>query len=148
MSGSGALMVGRAYHVTFLPRVLRDNPLICHLEALSATLAIKLWAPQFVHQLLHLFCNNQATVTIFQAGWGKDAFLHACARDIWQTCVQWDITLAVGHIPGAHLQETVDALSQYHLGPTYRDMVSSLISDKGISVYQVPDHLFTLSDDV
>ena len=81
-------MVGRAYHVTFLPRVLRDNPLICHLEALSATLAIKLWAPQFVHQLLHLFCNNQATVTIFQAGQGKDAFLQACARDIWQTCAQ------------------------------------------------------------
>ena len=68
MSGCGALTVGRDYHTTFPSRVLWDNPLICHLEALNATLAIKLWAPQFVHhQLIHLFCDNQATVTIFQA---------------------------------------------------------------------------------
>ena len=78
MSGCGALTAGRAYHATFPPRVLRDNPLICHIEALNATLDIKLWTTQFAHQLLHLFCDNQATVTIFQASWGKDAFLQAC----------------------------------------------------------------------
>ena len=148
MSGCGALTVGRAYHTIFPPRVLRDNTLICHLEALNAALAIKLWAPHYMHQLIHLFCDNQATVTIFQAGWGKDAFFQACTRDIWQTCVQWVITLAVGHIPGGHLQETADALSRYHLGQPYQDRVSSLIIDKGISHHSVPDHLFTLSDEV
>ena len=109
-------------------------------------LAIKLWPPQFVHQLVHLFCDNQAAITIFQARPGKDAFFRACARVIWQTCVQWDITFAVSHIPSAHLQETADSLSRFHLGQPYRDRVSSLIADKSISPH--PDHLFTLSDDV
>ena len=93
MSGCGALTVGRAYHTTFFTsRVLWDNPFICHLEALNAALAIKLWAPQFVHQLIHLFCDNQAAVTIFQAGQGKDAFLQACSRDMADVH-------AVGHHP-------------------------------------------------
>ena len=83
MFGCGALTAGRAYHTTFLPRVLWDNALISHLEALNATLAIKLWAPQFAHQLIHLFCDNHAAVTIFQARWGKDAFLQVCTREIW-----------------------------------------------------------------
>ena len=109
---------------------------------------MKLWAPQLAHQLLCLFCDNQAAVTIFQVSRGKDLFLQACARDIWQRCAQWDITLAVGHILGPYLQETADALSRYHLGPTYRDRVFSLLKDKSISVHLVPDHLFTLSDDV
>ena len=148
MSACGAIKVGRAYHATFPPRVLRDNPFICQLEALNAALAIKLWAPQFMYQLIHLFCDNQAAVTIFQACRGKDAFLQTCAREIWQTCTQWDITLTVSHIPGAHLQETANALSRYHLGQPYQDRVSSLIADKGISLHSVPDHLFTLSDDV
>ena len=68
MSGCGALTAGRTYHATFLPMVLQGNLPICHLETLNATLAIKLWAPQFDHQLLHLFCNNQAAVSIFQVG--------------------------------------------------------------------------------
>ena len=142
MSGCGALIVGRAYHATFPPRVLQDNPLICHLETLNATLAIKLWAPQFVHHLIHLFCDKQAAITIFQA------FLQAFPRDIWLTCGQRDITLAVGNIPGAHLQETADTLNCYHLDQPYQDRVSSLIADKGISLHSVPNHLFTFSDDV
>ena len=134
MSCHRALMASRAYHATFPPRVLWDNPLICHPKALKVALAIKWWAPQFVHQLFHLVCDNHAAV--FQADWGKDAFLQGCAaRDIWQTCAQWDITFTVSHILGAHLQETADTLSQYHLGPAYRDRVASLISDKGVSLH-------------
>ena len=41
MSNCRALTADRAYHATFPPRVLRDNnPLICHLEALNATLGL------------------------------------------------------------------------------------------------------------
>ena len=42
MSSGRALTVGKAYHTTFPPRELRDNPLICHLDALNDALAIKL----------------------------------------------------------------------------------------------------------
>ena len=106
MSGCRARTAGRAYYAPFPARVLRANHNICHSKALNATLAIKLWAPQFAHQLLNLFCDNQATVTIFQVNRGKYSFLQACTRDIWQMCEQWNITLAVGLIPGVSLQET------------------------------------------
>ena len=120
MPGCGDLTVGRAYHATFPSRVLPDKPLMCHLEALNAALA-----PHFVHQLIHLYCDNQAAVNIFQAGRGKDDFLQAYLRDIWQMCAQWDISFAVGHIPCAYLQKSADALSCYHLGQPYQDRVSS-----------------------
>ena len=68
MIGCRALTSGRVYHATFPPRVLRGNPPICNLEALNTTLAIKLWAPQLILQLLHVFCDNQAAVIIYQAG--------------------------------------------------------------------------------
>ena len=111
-------------------------------------MAIKLWSTQFAKQLLHLFCDNKAAVTIFQAGRGKDPFLQAGTRDIWQTCAQWDITLAVSHMPGELLQDTADALSRYHLGQIFQDRVSSLLNDKGMSLQPVPDHLFTLSNSI
>ena len=134
MSGCRALTADRTYHATFSPRVLWADPPISHLGPLNTALAIKMWAPQFAHQLLHLFCDSQAAVTIFQAGRGKDSFLQACARDICQECSQCDITLAVDHILGADLQETADALSRYHLGPTYMDRVSSLLTYRSISL--------------
>ena len=61
---------------------------------------------------------------------------------------QWDITLAVDHIQGASLQETDDALSRYHLGSPYMDMLYLLLTDKGVSLHPIPAHLFTLSNDV
>ena len=126
----------------------RGNPPICHLGTLNDALAIKLWDPQLIHQLLHLFCDNKVVVIIFQAGSGKDPFLKDCAMAIWQTCTQWDTTLVFRHILGASLQDTADTISRYNLGPTYRDRVSSLLKDKGIYLHPVPGHLFTLSDDV
>ena len=62
-------------------------------------------------------------------------------------CMSGCGALTAGRAYLASLQDTDDALSQYHLGPTYRDRVSSLIKDKGISFHPVRDHLFTLSDE-
>ena len=55
-------------------------------------------------------------MAIFQVGRGRDAFIQACAREVWLTCAAWDITLAVGHVAGTMLEATADALSRFHLG--------------------------------
>ena len=58
----------------------------------------------------------------------------------------WDITPAVGHILGVNLTATANTLTRWHLGTIYRDRVSTLVKDKGITLYPVPGELFTLSN--
>ena len=79
-------------------------------------MAVKVWAPHFRGQLVHLFSDNATAVAIFQAGNGRDDFIQACSRELWLTCATWDITLAVGYVPGTSLKDTADALSRWHLG--------------------------------
>ena len=55
--------------------------------------AVKVLAPMFTRQLVHLFSDNTTAVTIFQVGKGRDAFIQAYAREIWLTCTAWNITL-------------------------------------------------------
>ena len=78
-------------------------------------MAVKVWAPHFRGQLVHLFFDNATVVAIFQAGRGRDDFIQAYARELWLTCNAWDITLAVGHVPGTSLEDTADALSHLHI---------------------------------
>ena len=75
-----------AYHSLFPTQILQKDLSICHLKALNATVAIKMWAPKYVNRLVHLFPDNTTAVAIFQAGRWKDYFLKAYAREIWLHC--------------------------------------------------------------
>ena len=102
------------------PHILHQNLSICHLEALNALVAVKVWSPHFKGQFVHLFSDNATVVAIFQAGKGWNAFIQACVRELWLTCTAWYITLAVGHVPGTSLEATSDALSCWHMGHLIR----------------------------
>ena len=52
--------------------IAHKNHSIGQLKALNAVVAIKVWAPTFTNQLVHLFSDNSTAVAIFQAGRGKD----------------------------------------------------------------------------
>ena len=112
-------------------------------------ITVKVWAPTFARQLVHLFSDNTTAMVIFQVGKGRDAFIQACAREIWLTCAAWDITLAVGHVSGASLLDmcTTDVLSCWHLGPLYRSTVDVLLTSHNITYVEVPEELFQLSQD-
>ena len=97
---------------------------------------------------MHLFSDNASAVSIFQVGQGRDAFLQHSARDIRLTCDKWDIFLAIGHIPGKQLKDTADALSRWHLSSMYKERVTKLVSGRDIIMYQVPDGVFNLSNEV
>ena len=134
--------------IRFSPtHILHQNLSICHLEALNALVAVKVWAPHVKGQLVHLFSDNATAVDIFQAGKGMDAFIQACSREIWLTCAAWDITLAVGHVPGTSLEDTADALSRWHMGHPYQEQVDRLLAYH-IRCIPVPDHLFHLAQDL
>ena len=105
-------------------------------------------ASHFRGHLVHLFTDNATAVAIFQAGMGRDDFIHACARELWLICVAGDITLAMGHVPGLLLEDTADTLSHWHLGHTYQLRVDRLLACHNISCISVPDQLFELAQDL
>ena len=143
-SGCGAVTSDQAYHRVFPPQILHQNLPICHLEALNAVVALKVWAHMFSGHLVHLFSVNTTSVAIFQVGRSRDAFIQACTRGIWLTCATWDITLAVGHISGASLEGTADALSRWHLGQPYQARVDRLLATHAISCISVHCEFFHL----
>ena len=60
----------------------------------------------------------------------------------------WDITLAVGHVPGETLTLTADVLSHYHLGKIIRDRVDVVLKAKRIICIPLSHYLFHLSNDL
>ena len=104
--------------------------------------------PIFTKQVVHLFSDNSMAVAIFQAAKGKDIFIQSCAREIWLICASWDVTMGVGHIPGASISHTVDALSCWRMGQSYKDNIEALLLDNDISCIYVPDELFQLFNDL
>ena len=147
-TGCGAVFDSHAYHDLLTSSVLQASPLICHLEALNAAVALKLWNPILSHRRVHLFCDNAAAVCIFQVGESHDPFLQRYARDIWLTYATWDIALAISHIPGERLRHTADALSRYHLGAVYRKRVHHLEVDSHFKFHNVLDSLFFLPTNI
>ena len=94
---------------------------------------------------MHLYCDNEMAVNIFQAGHGKDTFIQACTRPLWFICATHYITLAVGHIAGEHFTSSAAALSRWHMGQHYKDRVNMLIQDKGVNIVNVPSDAFEIS---
>ena len=77
-TGCWAINEREAYHIHFPAHILQQTLSTCHLEALNAKVALKLWAPKLATQVVHLFCDNATVMAIFQAGRGRDPFLQAC----------------------------------------------------------------------
>ena len=105
------------YHTTFPPHMLDQWHPICELEeALNASMAIKLWAPNLAGRKVRLYSDSSMAVDIIQAGKGRNGHIQACAREIWLLCALHDIILTCMYTSGDSLVSTADALSKYHLG--------------------------------
>ena len=51
-SDSVVVANSQAYHMEFPSHIQQQGMSICHLEALNAVVAMKVWAPQFANQLV------------------------------------------------------------------------------------------------
>ena len=61
----GAVTTTHTYYVAFPTHILQQHLSICHWEALITMIAVKVWAPMFAKQLVHLFSDNTMVVAIF-----------------------------------------------------------------------------------
>ncbi len=144
----GAIHGLQAYHTLFPLEVQRQRHSICHLEALNIVIALKIWAPALRGQLVHILSDSATAVAVMEAGRGRDAFLQACAREVWLQAANHDIDLVVKHVAGESLLPTADALSRFHLGGIFRDRVHDLIDKHSVTMISVPTHLFSLSPEL
>lgn len=55
----------------------------------------------------------------------------ACGRVLYLANAEFDITLAISHMPGKDLTMTADALSHWHMGQHHKDNANQLIRDRG-----------------
>ena len=110
-----------AYHTRFLAHSIEEQHSICHLEALNMLAAIQHWAPRCRG---HGFSTSTTAIAIFQARKGRDAFIQACARELWLSCAECDITLWISRMPGEDLTLTAGAVSCWHTSQHYIDHVN------------------------
>ena len=87
---------------------------ITQLEMLNVVVALRLWATEWAHSAVKLFCDNLAVVQVGQTGKTRDSFLAACIRNIWLLMATYDIDLQVQHIAGSQ-NEAADLLSRIYL---------------------------------
>ena len=66
-SGCRAVTTSEAYHTRFPHPIVQQDSSICHLEVLNAVVAVKICAPMFKNQLVHLFPDNTTAMAIFPA---------------------------------------------------------------------------------
>ena len=62
--------------------------------------AVRVFAHLWSKQRILVKCDNQAVVYVLTTGRTKDAFLAACARNIWLVSAQNDVELSYRHVMG------------------------------------------------
>ena len=92
------------------PRV--PKPRIVYLEMINILVAVKLFGVYWKSKRVKIFCDNMAVVCVLQSGRTKDAYMAACARNIWLWSTSYDINFQFVHIAGK-TNVTADLLSRW-----------------------------------
>ena len=123
LSSCGAFNGAQFYSEEF-PRSLREkeHP-IARLELLNVVIAVKLWAQDWRHKRVHIYCDNMNACTAMRTGRSRDEFLQACVRELFVYAVRYDVELVAEHRPGV-LMGTADALSRAHIDMKFRQAIA------------------------
>ena len=115
LTGLGGVWGQQVYVSPIIGKTLK----IVHLEMLNVVVALRLWATDWAHSAVKLFCDNLAVVQVVQTSKTKDSFLAACIRNVWLLMATYDIDLQVQLIAGS--KNDID------------DLLSRIYSDKPIN---------------
>ena len=93
---------GRCGHLVYHLPIVKHyaNLTIVHLEMVNILVALRVFAHLWSKQRILVKCDNQAVVHVLTTGRTKDAFLAACARNIWLVSAQSDVELSYRHVMG------------------------------------------------
>ena len=110
LTGVGGVWNNRVYAAP-IPAFVGLNLNITQLEMINVLIAVRVWAPLWVHSTVRFSCDNLAVVQVVTSSKTKDSFLNACLRNIWLVTASYDIDLSIDHIQGTK-NVIADALSR------------------------------------
>ena len=101
LTGMGGVWRDRVY-ATPIHNIMGLDLKIVHLEMLNLVIALRMWASNWCHYSITVYCDNSGVVFVVKTGKTKDPFLALCVRNIWLLTAHYDIDLNIVHIPGCH----------------------------------------------
>jgi len=147
LTGIGGIFEFEYYHEQWPAFIIEEKHCSTHLEMLNIVIAMKLWCDKWAGRHIRIKCDNISSVFVLNTGRGRDSFLLKCAREIWLICTMNDISFTAVHFPGI-CNITADALSRYHSGGRYVEIVKQLQRDSNLTRRYVDARLFRLSSDL
>ena len=143
LDGLGAVWKNYVYHLP-IPRHYLGLTIV-HLEMINILVAIKVFGPFWASRKILVKCDNQAVVAVLRNSRTKDAFLAACARNIWLMTAWYDLEVNYVHIKGKN-NVIADLLSRWC--PTAKNIVklSSHIPDP--LWLEVPSEFLELDNEI
>ena len=90
---------------------------IVHLEMINILVTIQAFGPFWAKKKVLVKYDNQAVAAVFKHSRTKDAFLAACARNIWLVAVCFDLNMDYVHIKDKE-KVVADLLSRWRNTPT------------------------------
>ena len=141
--GLGAVWKNYVYHLPIPSHYL--NLTIVHLEMINILVAIKAFGPFWAQKKVLVKCDNQAVVSVLRHSRTKDAFLAACARNIWLLAAWYDLEMNYVHIKGKE-NIVADLLSRWRNTPNDILKLHSHIADP--LWLQVPGEFLDLDNEI
>lgn len=123
--GCGGIAGREYFHSPFSGFIQTQSLSINCLELLTIMVALKLWSHTFKGQRILIYCDNQASVHLLNAGSSKIVFSQACLREITFLAATLQFEIKAIHLPGVQ-NRVPDLLSRWELDQGCRQEFLSL----------------------
>ena len=120
-TGMGGFCAGDYFH-TPIPIELLDNSeiFINELECAAVVVALKIWAEELSGQKIAMYCNNETTVTVINAGKARNSFTNSCLREILYLASKYSFQISMIHLPSTD-NRLADYLSRWDNDLSFKD---------------------------
>ena len=124
LQGLGGVWTNMVYHIP-IPLGFKGLNIV-HLEMVNILVAVKLFCTHWKGKNILIHCDNFAVVNVLRSGRARDAYLAACARNIWLWAAIHDIQFTYTHVSGKS-NRTADLLSRWTNSPSNSAELSVLV---------------------
>ena len=121
LTGCGAMSEKHYFHFELPQHIIDAGKYVNQFETYAVLIAIHTWKSQFTNKNILIYCDNTSTVDILKSGRASCPFMQSCLREIRFHSTQFNFRVRAVHLRGVD-NRLSDALSRWHLHPSFRDI--------------------------